>query len=132
MTPSSEVTFPNALSWDNLLNVHSFFQFLLLSPQPPSRLGFYFCLALPGGPGTIEEISEVISAVRIGIFSKPCVIYNLNGYYDPLREMYDRMTACGFLTAAERNRFVFAESMDENSYAVCNVAVGTSLLRLMF
>ncbi len=70
-------------------------------------------IALPGGPGTIEEISEVISAVRIGIFAKPCVIYNLNGYYDPLREMYDRMTECGFLSAGERRRFVFAETMDE-------------------
>lgn len=70
-------------------------------------------IALPGGPGTIEEISEVISAVRIGIFAKPCVIYNLDGYYDPLEEMYDRMTECGFLIPEERGRFVFARTMEE-------------------
>ena len=79
-------------------------------------------IALPGGPGTIEEIAEVISAVRIGIFSKPCVIYNLNGYYDPLRTMYDRMTECGFLSDAERSRFVFAETMDEITHALKETA----------
>jgi hypothetical protein len=70
-------------------------------------------IALPGGPGTIEEISEVISCVRIGLFAKPCVIYSRNGYYEPLKQMYDRMVQQGFLTREERDRFVFADSIEE-------------------
>ncbi len=70
-------------------------------------------LALPGGPGTMEEISEIISAVRIGIFQRPCVIYNRNGYYEDLKHQYDRMVEEGFLTAEERSRFVFADTIED-------------------
>ena len=75
-------------------------------------------LALPGGPGTIEEISEIISAVRIGIFQKPCVIYNRNGYYDDLKRQYDRLVEEGFLTAEERSRFLFADTIEEVGQAL--------------
>ncbi|EPU34739.1 lysine decarboxylase, partial [Streptococcus agalactiae MRI Z1-213] len=34
-------------------------------------------IALPGGPGTLEEISEVISWSRIGQNDNPCILYNL-------------------------------------------------------
>ena len=70
-------------------------------------------IALPGGPGTIEEISEIMSAVRIGIFQKPCVLYNVDGYYDDLKRQYDRMVKVGFLKQEERNRFTFADTLDE-------------------
>ncbi len=70
-------------------------------------------IALPGGPGTIEEISEIMSAVRIGIFQKPCVLYNVDGYYDDLKRQYDRMVEVGFLKQEERNRFTFADTLDE-------------------
>ena len=70
-------------------------------------------IALPGGPGTVEEISEIMSCVRIGIFQKPCILYNVDGYYDDLKRQYDRMVEEGFLTPEERNRFTFADTVDE-------------------
>ncbi|MDY5730846.1 MAG: TIGR00730 family Rossman fold protein [Eubacteriales bacterium] len=54
-------------------------------------------LALPGGPGTLEEISEAISWARIGQFNKPCVVYNFNHYYDALENMFQTMQKEGFL-----------------------------------
>ena len=39
-------------------------------------------IALPGGPGTLEEISQVISWVRVGKKDAPCILMNVNGYYD--------------------------------------------------
>lgn len=41
-------------------------------------------IALPGGPGTLEEISEVISLGRVAQHQNPCVLYNVAGYYDGL------------------------------------------------
>ena len=64
-------------------------------------------IALPGGPGTIEEISEIISARRIGLFQKPCIILNLDGFYDDLKRQYERMVEEGFLTDEELNRIQF-------------------------
>ena len=42
-------------------------------------------IAMPGGTGTLEEISEVMSMCALGHLDAPCILYNLNGYYDDLR-----------------------------------------------
>lgn len=53
-------------------------------------------IALPGGPGTLDEITEVICLARLGIIDRPCIIYNINGYYNPLKEMFKSIAANGF------------------------------------
>lgn len=40
-------------------------------------------IALPGGIGTFEEITEAITWRQLGLFSGNVVIYNYDGYYDP-------------------------------------------------
>ena len=37
-------------------------------------------IALPGGLGILEEISEAIAGARVGTLNKHCVIFNLIGY----------------------------------------------------
>ena len=39
-------------------------------------------IALPGGCGTIEELSEIITWKQLGLYMNPIVILNINGYYD--------------------------------------------------
>ncbi len=70
-------------------------------------------IAIPGGVGTLDEISEVIVMATLGKHGKPCVIYNRDGYYDPLREMFDRMLEKGFMTKESRAKILFAESVPE-------------------
>lgn len=38
-------------------------------------------IALPGGCGTIEELSEIITWKQLGLYFNPIVILNINGYY---------------------------------------------------
>ena len=45
------------------------------------RLGEAF-IAMPGGTGTLEEISEVMSKVSLHHLDAPCILSNMNGYYD--------------------------------------------------
>jgi uncharacterized protein (TIGR00730 family) len=59
-------------------------------------------LALPGGFGTFEEFCEVVTWVQLGIQQKPCVLANLDGYYDPLVELFDRGRDAGFISPANR------------------------------
>ncbi len=54
-------------------------------------------IALPGGIGTLDEIFHVMAAATIGYHSKKVVLYNVNGFWDPLVEM---------LRAGEKNGFV--------------------------
>ena len=44
------------------------------------ELGDVF-VAMPGGTGTLEEISEVMSLLALDRLEAPCILYNLHGYY---------------------------------------------------
>ena len=43
-------------------------------------------VALPGGFGTLEEVSEIIVAKQLGYHFKPIVFLNVDGFYDKLFE----------------------------------------------
>lgn len=70
-------------------------------------------IAFPGGTGTLEEIAEVMSQVSLGHLDAPCVLYNLNGYYDPLKALLDRMIETGLSTPEKQAGIRFADSLDE-------------------
>ena len=48
------------------------------------ELGDVF-IAFPGGTGTLEEISEVVSKICLDQLTQPCIFYNLNGFYDDMK-----------------------------------------------
>jgi uncharacterized protein (TIGR00730 family) len=54
-------------------------------------------IALPGGFGTFEEYCEAVTWVQLGIHAKPCVLANLDGFYDPLVALFDGAAAAGFI-----------------------------------
>lgn len=47
-------------------------------------------IALPGGCGTLEELLEVITWKQLGLYPKPIIILNIDGYYTPLIEMFNK------------------------------------------
>lgn len=59
-------------------------------------------IALPGGYGTLEEFCEAVTWVQLGIQQKPCLLANLDGYFDPLVAMFDRGVASGFISPGNR------------------------------
>ena len=54
-------------------------------------------VALPGGPGTLDEIFEAWTWGQLGYHNKPCAFYNVNGYYDELLAFISKMSGAGFL-----------------------------------
>ncbi len=54
-------------------------------------------IALPGGIGTLEELTEVMTWAQIGYHTKPCALLNVNGYYDHFISFFDQMESKGFL-----------------------------------
>ncbi len=60
-------------------------------------------LALPGGIGTVEEISEAISWAQLGIHHKPCGLLNTNRYYDHLLAFFDHSVAQGLMRQKTRD-----------------------------
>lgn len=55
-------------------------------------------IALPGGVGTLDEIIDVYTQVKIGFLDKPCAILNVNNYYEGLKVLLKHMVGMGFLT----------------------------------
>ncbi|MGM0165300.1 hypothetical protein IGI39_000242 [Enterococcus sp. AZ135] len=71
------------------------------------------CLALPGGIGTLEEISEAYSWARVGQNNKPCIFFDVKNYYRPLREFFDQMVEKEFLSNIDRQLVLFSNSLSE-------------------
>jgi len=70
-------------------------------------------VALPGGCGTLEELLEVITLKRLGLYSKPIIIVNLNGFYDPLLEMLHRCIDQKFMNHDSDQMWVVVSRSEE-------------------
>ncbi len=69
-------------------------------------------IALPGGIGTIDEITETITLLQLGYHEKPCGILNIAGYFDPLISFLDQMVSKGFSTIESRNLIIIESNVD--------------------
>ncbi|WP_121640538.1 TIGR00730 family Rossman fold protein [Virgibacillus sp. Bac330] len=54
-------------------------------------------IALPGGPGTLEEYFEVFTWAQLGLHQKPCGLLNINSYYNQLLHFFQHMQEQQFM-----------------------------------
>ncbi|PAE17504.1 TIGR00730 family Rossman fold protein [Virgibacillus sp. 7505] len=60
-------------------------------------------IALPGGPGTLEEFFEIFTWAQLGLHKKPLGILNVDGYYDLLVSLFDHMADEQFMHEKHRS-----------------------------
>ena len=70
-------------------------------------------VALPGGPGTLEEIFEVWTWGQLGFHEKPVGFLNVGGYYAALAAFFDHAVGEAFLQAPHRNMLLVREDCAE-------------------
>ncbi len=70
-------------------------------------------ITLAGGCGTLEELLEAITLKRLGLFTKPIVILNTNGYYEPIRQMLDKSIEENFMSEVHRKMWTFVDKPEE-------------------
>ncbi len=70
-------------------------------------------IAFPGGTGTLEEIAEVMSMVSMKHLNAPCILYNLNGYYNGLKALLDHMIEKGLSSKERQEGIYFAGNLEE-------------------
>lgn len=68
-------------------------------------------IAVPGGTGTLEEITEVMSKVSLKQLDAPCILYNLNGYYNDLKALLQHMIEKGLSSEDRQQGIYFAEDL---------------------
>ena len=69
-------------------------------------------IAFPGGTGTLEEIAEVMSKVSLKHLNAPCILYNLDGYYNDLKSLMNLMIEKGLSTRERQEGIYFADDLD--------------------
>ena len=86
-------------------------------------------IAFPGGTGTLEEIAEVMSRVALGQLDAPCILYNLNGYYDGLRTQLAHMIELGLSSEARQRGIYFADDLEQIRQLLDPACAGTKDLQ---
>lgn len=76
------------------------------------ELGDLF-LAFPGGIGTLEEISEIMSLNKLDMVSKPFAFLDYEGYWQPMKALLDRMAGEGFVWKEWVERILFIRDLEE-------------------
>lgn len=69
-------------------------------------------IALPGGIGTIDEITEIISLSSLGIVNAPVVFFNVNGYYEPMRAVLKNVVVNGFGKPEFFDRILYSDDCE--------------------
>jgi len=69
-------------------------------------------VALPGGPGTMEEMFEQWTWAMLGLHAKPCGFLDVTDYFAPLRAMVENMVGAGFLRRDHADMVAFEPDMD--------------------
>ncbi|KAF9653848.1 hypothetical protein BDM02DRAFT_3182294 [Thelephora ganbajun] len=72
-------------------------------------------IGLPGGFGTFEEVLEVTTWTQIGIHSKPVVLANVLGFFDPLRALIQNGIEGGFIRPAGINLIKFVDGPSDHA-----------------
>jgi uncharacterized protein (TIGR00730 family) len=69
-------------------------------------------VALPGGIGTLEELVEQLTWAQLGRHSKPIVLYNADGFWQPFMALLDHLRREAFIRADLEVRFAAADSAE--------------------
>jgi uncharacterized protein (TIGR00730 family) len=68
-------------------------------------------LALPGGCGTLDETFEAITWMQLGLHDKPIGLFDVKGYWQPIKVWLDRAVSDGFVLPEHAQRVHFGDEL---------------------
>ena len=84
------------------------------------KMSDYF-VALPGGIGTFEEITEILTWKQLNIHNKPCALLNINGFYDNYVKFLQKSVDEGFMKQLHLDNLIveqdYTKLIDRLKYA---------------
>ncbi|MBB4036062.1 hypothetical protein GGR21_001963 [Dysgonomonas hofstadii] len=69
-------------------------------------------IALPGGYGTMEELFEILTWGQLALHRKPVGLLDIDGFYEPLIAMSEKMIEKGFLKEEYRDLLIVDDKID--------------------
>jgi uncharacterized protein (TIGR00730 family) len=70
-------------------------------------------IALPGGVGTLEELTEAMTLKQLGLYNGPIIILNTLGFYKSFIEFLEHMVSGNFLRYEHKGMWEIAGSVEE-------------------
>ena len=97
---------------------HSGVTKMIVTPDMGERKRLMFdmadaIVALPGGIGTLEELTEAITLKQLGLFRGPIVILNTLNFYNSLIDFLEQMIAGQFLRLEHRKIWEIADTPEQ-------------------
>ncbi len=75
-------------------------------------------IALPGGIGTLDEITEIMVLNKLGYQDKPCILMNVCGFYNDTKKVLQGMIDEGFYETENLENIIFAEEITDLNEAL--------------
>jgi uncharacterized protein (TIGR00730 family) len=99
--------------WD-----HSAVSKMIVTPDMAERKKQMFAMAdaivaLPGGIGTLEELTEAMTLKQLGIYSGPIIILNTLNFYKSFIEFLEHMVSGHFLRSEHKGMWEIASTVEE-------------------
>lgn len=70
-------------------------------------------IVAPGGIGTYEEFFEILTLKSLNRLDRPIVLFNINGYYDPMKVLLEHTAKERFMDQQNQQLCTFLESAEE-------------------
>lgn len=70
-------------------------------------------ITTPGGIGTFEEFFEIITLKQLGQSTKPLIIFNIDGYYEPLRALLQNCVDGNFMPQHTIDLVHFSDTIED-------------------
>ncbi len=70
-------------------------------------------IVLPGGNGTLAELYMITDSIKSKFDTDVVIIYNINGFYDKIKEMNDFMLDAGVLNKSQYKYFTWCNTPEE-------------------
>ncbi|NEX11747.1 MAG: TIGR00730 family Rossman fold protein [Prosthecochloris sp.] len=70
-------------------------------------------IVLPGGFGTLDELIEVITWRHLGHHNKPILLFNVNGFWNPLTDFFDNLASQHMVKPDHHRLYTICNSIEE-------------------
>ncbi|MBR5019538.1 MAG: TIGR00730 family Rossman fold protein [Bacteroidales bacterium] len=71
------------------------------------------CIVMPGSFGTLDELFTYACNRAIDLHTKPILVFNFEGYYDPLKQLLANMQEAGFMKPVMASALTFCDTIEE-------------------
>ncbi|MCF6313669.1 MAG: TIGR00730 family Rossman fold protein, partial [Verrucomicrobiales bacterium] len=70
-------------------------------------------ISLPGSVGTLDELFEMLTWTQLDIHHKPSGLLNINGYFNELIQLIEKIVSEGFLTQTHADQLHVGTDFEE-------------------